>query len=289
MNMNAVILVATWVGLTLAPSLAAAEVEPTAEIPSGHYRPNQSPYAVNLALELPLLLIGATVLNGPRFFINETGGPACGLSCDPSGINALDREFAGRGSQTYGDISDYTMFSLIPTPFLFDLIDVAASKPHDGWRGYGIDTFVLIETMVVTLSVNSMVAVVAHRPRPYVYRDSTPDDFRQRGEASLSFYSGHVSVAFAGATAYSRLFQLRHPDSALIVPMWIFTHAMASWLGVVRVLSGSHFPTDVIVGAASGVGFGLLIPWLHELPRVGAVASLRPYFAGGSAGLMGVF
>ncbi|MCP4606543.1 MAG: phosphatase PAP2 family protein [Proteobacteria bacterium] len=202
-----------------------------------------------------------------------------------------------KGSQTAGDISDYVMFSFIPLTFVFDAIDVWVSKPHDGWRGFGVDLLILLETMSVTLNINGLVAMVVRRPRPYVYDESDSDDFRTEGEAAMSFYSGHTSVVFALATAYSRLFMLRHPESPLIVPMWIFTHGAAGAVGALRVLSSAHFLTDVIVGAISGVGFGLLIPWLHELPSDERMSShpkkasiqVRPYFSGMSAGLVGSF
>jgi len=265
----------------------------------GVYRPNQSPYRVWPLWEVSLLVAGGLATGVPRFIVDTGGGgdgPSCGLSCDPHDVNAFDRPLAGQASQTAGDVSDYLMYSFIPLPFVLDLVDVAVSDPHDGWSGYGVDSLVLLEAMAVSLYVNSAVSLLTHRPRPYVYNDSTDDDFRQRREASMSFYSGHTSVVFAAATAYSRLFMLRHPQSGLVLPVWILTHCIASTIGVVRVGSGSHFPSDVIVGAATGVGFGLLIPWLHELPageqgpstdpdRVGV--RLQPRVSDSSIGLVG--
>jgi membrane-associated phospholipid phosphatase len=247
-------------------------------------------------LELPLIFIGASLTTVPRMLVAEQAGPWCGLDCDPDDVNAFDRLTINRASQAAGDASDYLMFGFLPLPFLFDLIDVAVSDPHDGWRGYGRDFLVLLETMTMSLCVNSLVAMIVRRPRPYVYNDDVDDDFRLEGEAAMSFYSGHTSVVFALATAYSRLFMLRHPCSALVVPMWIFTYAAAAAEGALRVVSGSHFLTDTIVGAAAGIGIGLLVPWLHELPdapdpeRPGQLSvQMRPYFAGTSAGLLGSF
>ena len=267
--------------------------------PDGHpaaeeeyYRPNQSPYEVMPELEIPLLVGGALVTSVPRLMVSESAGPWCGLDCDPDDVNAFDRLTIDMASQLYGDISDYVMYAYVPMPYLFDLIDVAVSDPHDGWIGYGKDFLVILETMAVTLYVNGLVAMIVRRPRPYVYNDDVDDDFRLDGEASMSFYSGHTSVVFALATAYGMLFMKRHPDSALIAPVWIFGYAMASTVGVFRVLSGSHFPTDVIVGAATGAGLGLLIPWLHELPEKENAEtgfSIRPVFAGTSAGIAGSF
>ena len=60
---------------------------------------------------------------------------------------------------------------------------MGVSKPHDGWRGFGVDFLVLLETMSVTLNVNGLVAMIVRRPRPYAYDDANPDDFRLEGEA----------------------------------------------------------------------------------------------------------
>ncbi|MDJ0764150.1 MAG: phosphatase PAP2 family protein [Myxococcota bacterium] len=76
--------------------------------------------------------------------------------------------------------------------------------------------------------------------------------------------------------------------------MWIFSYGIAAAVGTFRVVAGAHFLSDVIVGAITGVGLGLAIPWLHELPRrpdhlQQAAVQLRPYFSGVSAGLIGRF
>ena len=75
---------------------------------------------------------------------------------------------------------------------------------------------------------------------------------------------------------------------ALVWPVWIATESIATTIGVVRVASGSHFPSDVLVGAAAGVGFGLLVPWLHERPEQTTV-QVHPLLSPDAAGLVGSF
>ncbi|MCP4675180.1 MAG: phosphatase PAP2 family protein [Deltaproteobacteria bacterium] len=277
--------------------LSSFAVDEEAPAEEGYYRPNQSPYRVNLLLDIGVIIVSTALTSIPRIMVNEGDGPWCGLECDIKDVNAFDRATMAEGSQVAGDISDYVMFSIIPLTFVFDAIDVGVSKPRDGWRGFGVDLVVLLETMAVSLSVNSMVAMIVRRPRPYVYDESDSDEFRTEGEAAMSFYSGHTSVVFAMATAYSRMFMLRHPDSPLIAPIWIFTYAAAGTVGALRVVSSAHFLSDVLVGAVTGVGIGLLIPWLHELPRKEGSSShteqariqMRPYFSGTAAGVFGSF
>ncbi len=44
------------------------------------------------------------------------------------------------------------------------------------------------------------------------------------------------------------------------------SHGGASGVGVLRIDSGSHFPTDVLAGAALGAGIGWLVATVH--PRL---------------------
>ena len=67
------------------------------------------------------------------------------------------------------------------------------------------------------------------------------------------------------ATAYSRIYMMRHPDSPWIVPLWVGTYSVAVMTGVLRTYSGDHFWTDVIAGAITGVGLGLVVPWMHTV------------------------
>ncbi len=259
-------------------------------------RSNASPYGVNPVRSITFITTGFLVATLPRMMINEFGSPPrCGLDCDVNDINAFDRAFMTPGSLTAANWSDALMYGSLTLPFIFDAIDVGRSKPEDGFRGFGIDALVLFETMGVSLWVNGLVAMIVQRPRPYVYDETNSDEFRLEPEAAMSFYSGHTSIVFAAATAYSRLFMLRHPKSKLIVPMWIVMEGLAGTVGALRVVSSAHFMSDVLVGAATGFGIGLLVPWIHELPGGRsdsndiARVKLRPYFSGISYGFVGTF
>jgi membrane-associated phospholipid phosphatase len=233
---------------------------------------NHSPYEVNLVLDLGITIGGLTICGLPRLFVEEYIEPACGLDCDPDDVNALDRTVIGNYSETAVTISDFGAGAAWVLPHLLGAIDVLVTSPSDGWTGYGKDALVIIETLSVTLAANNLLNFLVLRPRPLVYDENVSDDHRLMGDSALSFPSGHTAGAFAMATAYSRLFMLRHPDSPMVIPMWIGTYALATTTGVLRTTGGDHFWTDVIAGAVMGVGFGLLIPWLHERKKSSGVA-----------------
>jgi membrane-associated phospholipid phosphatase len=82
-----------------------------------------------------------------------------------------------------------------------------------------------------------------HRPRPY----STFNDITAYGtETSLSFPSGHTSLAFTTATALS----LKYPKWYIIAPSFLW----AGSVGYSRMNLGMHYPTDVLAGAFLGAG-----------------------------------
>lgn len=233
---------------------------------------NRSPYEVNLALDLGITFGGLVVFGTSRLFVEEYMQPSCGLDCDKADVNPFDRTVIGNYSDTSATISDISVGLAMSLPFAFSVLDTLVTDPSDGWTGYGKDTLVLTETLSLTLCMNNFLNFLIRRPRPLVYDENVADDHRLMGDSALSFPSGHTASAFAMATAYSRLFMQRHPDSPLVIPMWIGTYSLATTTGVFRATAGDHFWTDIIAGAVMGVCMGLLVPWMHERKQPSGVA-----------------
>ncbi|MFA6580312.1 MAG: phosphatase PAP2 family protein [Paludibacter sp.] len=84
---------------------------------------------------------------------------------------------------------------------------------------------------------------IVRRPRPYVTYN---DIHAYETESSLSFPSGHTSLAFATATALS----LKYPKWYIIAPGYLW----ACTVGYSRMNLGMHYPTDVLTGALLGAG-----------------------------------
>ena len=82
------------------------------------------------------------------------------------------------------------------------------------------------------------------RQRPY---EKYPDKIRPiEPEDSPSFPSGHTTAAFSLATSLS----ITYPKWYVIVPSAVW----ACGVGLARINQGVHYPSDVITGAAIGVG-----------------------------------
>ena len=115
-----------------------------------------------------------------------------------------------------------------------------------GWKATG--TVVL--NVVVTQSLKKIIA----RERPY---NKYPDLISYyHFEKDYAFPSGHTSNAFATATTLSLTFKKWY----VVVPAYLW----AAGSGYSRLYLGQHYPTDVLGGAAVGIGSALLSRWLTE-------------------------
>jgi undecaprenyl-diphosphatase len=89
---------------------------------------------------------------------------------------------------------------------------------------------------------------IVERGRPLHF---IPDiDVREGKGTGLGFVSGHTAVAFAVATALLPVLSLRGR---------IVAYALATLVGLARIVYGVHFPLDVVGGAALGVMCGCVV------------------------------
>lgn len=87
-----------------------------------------------------------------------------------------------------------------------------------------------------------------NRERPYLTYPNRIDNYKVM--TSTSMPSGHSSLAFSTATSLS----LQYPKWYVIAPSFLW----AGSVGFSRMNLGVHYPTDVLAGAALGVGSAYL-------------------------------
>jgi len=110
------------------------------------------------------------------------------------------------------------------------------------------------------------------RPRPY---STYPDDIiGYQTLSSLSFPSGHTSLAFTTATSMS----LNYPKWYVIVPSFLW----AGSVGYSRMNLGVHYPSDVLAGALLGAGSAYLSykvnKWYWKKKNNKKIIGLNNYF-----------
>jgi undecaprenyl-diphosphatase len=114
---------------------------------------------------------------------------------------------------------------------------------------------------IIAWVLAKVVKDIVERGRPPAF---IPDIELHEGDGSgLGFVSGHTAIAFAVATAL-----------VPALPRWgrVVAFALATVVGVSRMVYGMHFPLDVVGGAALGIVIG------------GAVDLVVAAVSGGSAG-----
>lgn len=111
---------------------------------------------------------------------------------------------------------------------------------------------------LVSLGIKTLVG----RERPYAdVAGNDADEFLPgRGYRSdfASFPSGHTTVAFAAAAAFSGELARSHPRAGRVATPLFYT--MATAVGVSRLYNNKHWASDAIIGAAVGtlVGRGVV-------------------------------
>jgi len=141
---------------------------------------------------------------------------------------------------------------------------------------------IYVETLAVDTALQNATNFIVSRPRPRTYAGDPA--FLSSGEGYLSFYAGHVSTAFAMTSAAA--FTIRHRHGEHVWP-WVVGGLIAASVGVERVASGHHFPTDVAAAAVAGTAIGVTVPWLHL--RRGPERLSVSVMSGRGLGLVGAF
>ncbi len=187
----------------------------------------------------------------------EVPPAACVPDCSPDDINAVDRTALGTTPSRRTRLRTSVRPRSSLAPLVLDGVDSAG----DGWLE---DTVVYAETLLLTQTLTQLLKFAVRRPAPLVYDPDVPASVKRGRDASRSFVSGHTSMAFAAATSYATTFWLRHPESSV---RWLVAGAgaaLALAVGVLKVVAGYHFWTDIAAGALIGVGSGALVPLLHS-------------------------
>jgi len=231
-------------------------------------------YQVHLAVDIPVTVVGGSAGLVRVLFEDQLARKSC--PCDPASVNALDRFAVGNHSHAASIAANVTVYGVMAALPLADALDV-------GWsRTWAEDMMVYAETIAVDTALQNAANFIVARPRPRTYAGDP--EFVHSGEGYLSFYAGHVSTAFA--TLSMAAFTVRQRYGEQVWP-WVVAGLLASSVGVERVASGHHFPTDVATAAVAGTAIGITIPWLHL--RAGSRRVTLTAMAGRGLGLAGEF
>lgn len=182
--------------------------------------------------------------------------------CDPATIAWFDRW----GTDVYWaparGLSDIGLTALIAGPFALSGASTLVSG--DSIERFGEDALVSAQTLALVALVTQILKQAVRRPRPLAYSARFQLVERHAATARLSFPSGHTSLAFAGASVMTVILANRYPGDPGVVAGSAAAYAVATAVGLFRILGTKHFISDVLVGAFLGTALGLAVPLLHR-------------------------
>ncbi len=214
------------------------------------------PVAAESGYQLKLetdLIVGVAALGVaiPSLFIE-------GIACEKKpyeDINLADKSLMFAYGKTLDDVSTIGAYLALMIPgvtVMGKLTDVNALLTYGAMYG---------EAFLLTLGTKDLLKAAVSRNRPYTYLGSIP--IEEEDDYFNSFPSGHTAFAFLGATFFATTLSFEYPSAKWRVPAISLGYALAAGIGTLRVLSGNHFPTDVLGGAIIGSFYGWLIPRMH--------------------------
>jgi membrane-associated phospholipid phosphatase len=139
------------------------------------------------------------------------------------------------------------------------------------------------EATLLNLGLNGTIKAAVLRTRPYVYDPDAPGEKKSSPNARLSFYSGHATSASMNSFFVARVFSDYLDDTEAEAAIWTGAVLYPAVAGFMRVATGHHFRSDVIIGYVIGAAIGYFVPELHR-DRDGG-GSLSPPASAGSLGI----
>lgn len=215
---------------------------------------SESVFIYDLKKDIIIGALSIGVFVSPFFFNNQPIGL---VVLEKSNVNAFDRALMFSYNKTLDKISDYGVYALL----MFPVISLAGQyKDLNAWLTYGI---MYTEAFLLTFGTKDLLKNLIIRYRPYMYYD-TGIPMEKVNDWCKSFPSGSSALAFLSAGFLSATFSAEYPDSPWKVPVIAGIYTLAGGVAACRIVSGSHFMTDVLTGAAIGSLYGWLIPVLHK-------------------------
>lgn len=177
--------------------------------------------------------------------------------CDPARINALDRALQPPFWRAAAPISDGLLLGMLATP-----LAVSGYQSAEGGIDFSRDVAVAGQVLGATALTTVALKFIVRRPRPLTYDPRFDAQARLKGDARLSFPSGHTSLVFASASFIAATAVRRATGGARIAAI-ASAYGAATLVAYLRMASRRHFFSDVLAGAGIGTAYGWLIPELH--------------------------
>ena len=228
---------------------------------------SESVYTYDLKKDIPILALSMGVYFSQYLQHNPDKIPE---SLNINSVNFLDRGLMFPYNKTLHTIRDYYRFVLPVLPIITPLAG-GIRKNFNTWLTYG---FMYSQACLLTVGTTGLMWRINYRNRPRQYFWGAVD----HPIDGDSYPSDTVAFSFLSATFFGVTFSHEYPESPWKIPVIVGSYTLATCVGVLSILSGMHFLTDVLAAAAIGSFYGWLIPAIHRTSNNKNIISL--YFTG---------
>jgi len=180
---------------------------------------------------------------------------------DRNDINSFDRDATYNYSKGAKTGSDVLLYSSLLLPIL-PLINKRMKEEQNKIL------LMYFETLLLNFGITQLMKTITLRTRPFVYNENAPLSEKLTNNARYSFYSGHASTVSSLTFLTASIINQYYPKGKFMPVIWSAAALIPLATGYLRIKSGRHFPTDVMVGYATGALIGLLIPSLHRIKKL---------------------
>ncbi len=225
-------------------------------------------FSLSKPLDIPLSILAAQLavtpkmielLNKDKIKIPERDNSGNYVILNKTLVNRFDRLIMN----PYSKPLDYTatgteIISLLTPAFLL-------FTPSSEWLTIGT---MYSQVLLFAYGTKELLKLTVKRSRPYMYFTGAPEKALNDGDWCSSFPSGHTTLTFASAAFLSFAFSAYFPESKWTIPVIATSYTLALSTAILRLMSGNHFMTDVLTGAAIGSLCGFAIPFAHYTKKV---------------------
>ena len=230
---------------------------------------NSSPYSFSSNLDLKIVGLSASLLLGSLLMDYAPMSLDNISDLNSKNIPKYDSKAIDNWSLKSIAMSDVLLFSSLAIPGVL----MANKKIRNDYQNFSL---IWAESLFLTVGITNFTKVLVGRPRPYLYGDKAPRDYRLKKDNKKSFFSGHTSIAAVSWFLMASMYDDYNPNSKISPYLWTSAFLIPACTAYYRYDAGKHFLSDLITGYVVGGAIGMLIPkWHTENSNVNVSLSLQ--------------
>ena len=172
---------------------------------------------------------------------------------DIQNVNTLDAKFARPYNKILDKLGDcFVALALVVAVAPAALVFVRAKDKSRAFGQAFFEGFVFVTCLFYSAGVYRILKTLAGRIRPYMHFENPSAAGIEEYDFCRSWPSGHSAIVFFAAAFLLLWFLVWNKDSKYKKPLLAADFFICAATMLLRMLSGNHFLTDVLSGAAIG-------------------------------------